>query len=32
MTDKFIKNLYDTKQILLKSIIAEVGKNNIRKI
>ncbi|CAG8555213.1 5369_t:CDS:2 [Ambispora gerdemannii] len=30
--DEFIEDLYDTKQILLKSIIAEVGEENVREV
>ncbi|CAG8663204.1 5743_t:CDS:10, partial [Ambispora gerdemannii] len=30
VTDGFVENSYDAKQILLKSIIAEVGKENVR--
>jgi len=32
MTDRFIEDLYDAKQILLKSMIAEVGENSIREV
>jgi len=32
MTDRFIEDLYDAKQILLKSMIAKVGKNSIREV
>src|SRR3989337_200480 len=32
MTDKFIEDLYNAKQILLKSMIAEVGENSIREV
>ncbi|CAG8537897.1 9819_t:CDS:2 [Cetraspora pellucida] len=30
VTNRFIKDLYDAKQILLKSMIAEVGEKNVR--
>ena len=32
MTNGFIKDLYDAKQILLKSMIAEVGEESIREV
>lgn len=32
MTDGFIEDLYDAKQTLLKSMIAEVGKKSFREI
>ncbi|CAG8594842.1 11736_t:CDS:2, partial [Cetraspora pellucida] len=32
VTNRFIKDLYDAKQILLKSMIAEVGEKNVREV
>ena len=32
MTNGFIEDLYDAKQILLKSMIAEVGEESIREV
>lgn len=32
MTNGFVENLYDAKQILLKSIIAEVGEENVQEL
>ncbi|CAG8466518.1 1012_t:CDS:2, partial [Ambispora gerdemannii] len=32
VTDEFVEDSYDTKQILLKSIIAEVGEENVREV
>ncbi|RHZ62863.1 hypothetical protein Glove_334g25 [Diversispora epigaea] len=32
VTDEFVENLYNTKQILLKLMITEVGKENIQEV